>query len=210
MYYTRRDGNRDVRSQHGMSAGPRRGDLTEVTDSGADETSPTTDQLTSQVLRELHDLYAGPLLAFALRLSGDHQRAEEAVQDALLRAWQHPEAVDGSRGSARAWLYTVVRNRLTDSWRRDAARPRTSTPEILESIGVPDEVERAVEAWGVGDAMRKLTDSHREILHYSYYLGLSVEETSSLLQVPAGTVKSRTYYALRALRVLLEEMGYVQ
>ena len=166
--------------------------------------------LTAKVLRELHDTYAGPLLAFALRLSGDQQRAEEAVQDALLRAWQHPEAVDGSRGSAQAWLYTVVRNRLNDGWRRDASRPRTSSLAILESVSTHDEVERAVEAWGVGDAMRKLSDNHREILHYSYYLGLSVEETSSLLQIPTGTVKSRTYYALRALRVVLEEMGYVQ
>ena len=199
-----------MKSRHGISGGPRRGDLTVAAGGGGDEVAMSTEQLTPQVLRELHDLYAGPLLAFALRLSGDRQRAEEAVQDALLRAWQHPEAVDGSRGSARAWLYTVVRNRLTDSWRRDAARPRTSSPEILDSIGVPDEIERAVEAWGVGDAMRKLSDSHREILHYSYYLGLSVEETSSLLQVPAGTVKSRTYYALRALRAVLEEMGYVQ
>ena len=167
-------------------------------------------QLTEQVLRELHDLYAGPLLAFAIRLSGDRQRAEEAVQDALLRAWQHPEAVDGSRGSERAWLYTVVRNRLTDSWRRDAARPRTASPELLDSMGGTDEVDRAIEAWGVSDAMSKLSDHHREILHYSFYLGLSVEETSSHLQIPSGTVKSRTYYALRALRAALEEMGYVQ
>ena len=210
VYYARRDGSGDVKSQHDGSVEPRRVNLTAVADGDAAEATPSSDQLTPRLLRELHDLYAGPLLAFALRLSGDRQRAEEAVQDALLRAWQHPEAVDGSRGSARAWLYTVVRNRLTDSWRRDAARPRTASPELLDLIGGPDEAERAVEAWGVGDAMRKLTDSHREILHYSYYLGLSVEETSSLLQIPAGTVKSRTYYALRSLRALLEEMGYVQ
>ena len=174
------------------------------------EHGASSEFLATQVLCELHDTYAGPLLAFALRLSGDQQRAEEAVQDALLRAWQHPEAVDGSRGSARAWLYTVVRNRLTDGWRRDAARPRTASLEFLESASAPDEVERAVEAWGMRDAMGELTESHREILYYSYYLGLSVDETSSLLQIPTGTVKSRTYYALRALRVVLEEMGYMQ
>ena len=172
--------------------------------------APSSEELALQVLRELHDLYAGPLLAFALRLSGDRQRAEEAVQDALLRAWQHPEAVDGSRGSARSWLYTVVRNRLTDSYRHDASRPRSASPEILDFISAPDQLERAVEAWGVVDAIHRLTDEHREILHYSYYLGFSVEQTSSLLHIPPGTVKSRTYYALRALRAALEEMGYVE
>ena len=170
----------------------------------------TKSKKNDEVLRALHDLYAGELFSFALRLSGDRQRAEEAVQDALLRAWQHPESVDGSRGSARAWLFTVVRNCLNDSWRQDAARPRISSPEGLDTIGSPDEVERAVEAWGVAEAVQKLTVAHREILYYSYFLGLSVDETSVVLHVPNGTVKSRTYYALRALRATLEEMGYVR
>lgn len=149
-------------------------------------------------------------MAFALRLSGDRQRAEEAVQDALLRAWQHPGAVDGSSGSARAWLYTVVRNRVSDAWRHDAARPRLAGSADLATVGVSDHVERTVEAWGVAEAMSKLSESHRQILHCSFYLGLSVDETATALRIPAGTVKSRTYYALRAMRAALEEMGYVR
>lgn len=176
----------------------------------ANGTTDGAQELAEDVLRNLHDLYAGPLFGFALRLCGDRQRAEEAVQDALLRAWQHPEAVDGSRGSARAWLYTVVRNSLNDGWRRDAARPRSAGAEGLALIGVPDDVERAVETWAVADALHRLTDQHREILLHSFFQGLSVDETASILHIPAGTVKSRTYYALRALRTALEEMGYVQ
>lgn len=172
--------------------------------------STVTATLAEGLLVALHDEYAGALFAFALRLSGDRDRAEEAVAEALLRAWQHPEAVDGARGSARAWLFTVVRNYLTDGWRRDAARPRTAGPEPLAGIARPDEVERAVETWALADAMRLLSNEHRQVLYHSSYLGHSVEETAAALGIPAGTVKSRTYYALRALRSALEEMGYLR
>lgn len=168
------------------------------------------ERLTEHVLNALYALHAGPLFAFALRLSGDRERSEEVVQEALLRAWQHPQAVDGSRGPARAWLFTVARNSLRDSWRRDAARPRAAAPEQLEALAAPDAVERSVEAWAIADALRHLTPEHRQVLLHSFYLGHSVQETASALHVPAGTVKSRTYYALRALRVVLDEMGYAR
>ncbi len=166
--------------------------------------------LAERLLVALHDEYAGALFAFAFRLSGDRERAEEAVAEALLRAWQHPEAIDGSRGSARGWLFTVVRNYLTDRWRRDAAQVRVSGPESLDDIAGPDEVERAVETWALADAMARLSNEHRQALYYSIYLGHSVEEIAAELRIPPGTVKSRTYYALRALRSVLEEMGYLR
>ncbi|MFN2452506.1 MAG: sigma-70 family RNA polymerase sigma factor [Candidatus Dormibacteria bacterium] len=172
--------------------------------------SAPPERLAEQVLGALHALYAKPLFAYTLRLSGDRERSEEVVQETLLRAWQHPDAVDGTRGSPRAWLFTVARNTLTDAWRRDAARPRAANIERLEALAVPDQAERAVEASVMTDGLQRLTPDHRQVLLHSFYLGHSVEETASALRVPAGTVKSRTYYALRALRVVLEEMGYMQ
>ena len=171
---------------------------------------PAAPPLAERLLVALHDEYAGVLFAFAFRLSGDRQRAEDAVSEALLRAWQHPEAVDGSHGSARAWLFTVVRNRLTDGWRHDAARLVATSGDELVNVAAPDEVERAVEAWGIAEAVAQLSEPHRVVLYHAYYLGQSVDETAAALHVPPGTVKSRTYYALRALRATLEEMGYVQ
>ena len=104
----------------------------------------------------------------------------------------------------------MVRNRLTDEWRRDGARPRTSSDESLANAAGPDNLERAVEAWGVGEAVSQLSEHHRVVLYHAYYLGQSVDETAAALHIPPGTVKSRTYYALRALRATLEEMGYLQ
>lgn len=178
---------------------------------GRDRTRPEEDQ-GEDTARALSAAYARPLFHFALRLSGDRARAEEVVQDALLRAWQHPEAVDGSRGEAGAFLFTVVRNAVIDGWRRDGARPRSAGPGGLEAgtATASDEVDRAVESWGVAEAMRRLTPEHRQVLLHTFFLDHSVEQTAEALGIPAGTVKSRTYYGLRSLRVVLQEMGYVR
>src|SRR2546430_7616567 len=74
-------------------------------------------------MRALHDEHAAALWTYALRLAGgDVGRAQDAVQEALLRAWRHPEVLDPTRGSARGWLLRTVRNVLIDEWRSRAGR----------------------------------------------------------------------------------------
>ncbi|MFB9236994.1 sigma-70 family RNA polymerase sigma factor [Plantactinospora siamensis] len=161
------------------------------------------------MLRALHDEHADALLAHALRLvGGDRQRAEDLVQETLLRAWRHPEALDPGRGSVRGWLFTTARNLAIDAWRRRSARVgEVVTDNLPEPPQGPDEADRAVEAWTVAEALGRLSPTHREVLVECFYLGRSVAEAAARLGVPAGTVKSRTHYALRSLRLVLAEMG---
>ena len=140
---------------------------------------------------------------------GSRERAEEIVQDTLVKAWRHPDLLAQPREAQRAWLYTVVRHAATDAWRRDEARPRVVGAPSPE-LEAPEGLERVIETWVLRDAVDRLSEEHRRVLHHAFYLGHSVEQTASALRVAPGTVKSRTYYALRALRVILEEMGYVQ
>ncbi|WP_203861271.1 sigma-70 family RNA polymerase sigma factor [Plantactinospora mayteni] len=163
----------------------------------------------AELLRAMHDEHGDALLAHALRLtSGDRQRAEDLVQETLLRAWRHPEALDPQRGSVRAWLFTIARNLAIDAWRRRAARiGEVITDELPEPPQVVDEADRAVEAWTVAEALNRLSPSHREVLVECFYQGRSVTEAAARLGVPPGTVKSRTHYALRSLRLVLAEMG---
>jgi RNA polymerase sigma-70 factor (ECF subfamily) len=163
----------------------------------------------AQLLRALHDEHADALFSHALRLvNGDRQRAEDLVQETLLRAWRHPEALDPARGSVRAWLFTTARNLAIDAWRRRSARVgEVITDEIPEPPQVVDEADRAVEAWTVAEALARLSPPHREVLVECFYQGRSVSEAASRLGVPPGTVKSRTHYALRSLRLILAEMG---
>lgn len=162
-----------------------------------------------QLLRELFDEHASALLAYALRLTdGDRGRAEDVVQETLLRAWRHPEAMHPERGAQRPWLFAVARRLAVDAHRRRVARPPEVGDEGLAVVPDPvDEVERALESWLVADALRALSPAHREVLLHTYYYGRTVSEAAQELGVPAGTVKSRTHYALQALRLALLERG---
>jgi RNA polymerase sigma-70 factor (ECF subfamily) len=164
-----------------------------------------------ELVRALCEEHGEALYAHALRLSsGDRQRAEDIVQETLVRAWKHPDLLDPERGSARAWLFTTARNLSIDAWRRRSARaPEVITDTLPETSSV-DEADRAVEAWLIAEALDRLTPAHRQVLVECFYRGRSVADAAARLGIPPGTVKSRTYYALRALRLVLAEMGVTQ
>ena len=158
------------------------------------------------LVRALYTEHAGPLLRYALHLtSGDRQRAEDIVQETLLRAWMHPDAI--AERPARPWLFAVARNLAVDAYRARRARPHEVGEAALELVPAPDEADRALESWAVADAVKALRPDHRRVLLETYYRGKSVAEAATALGIPAGTVKSRTFYALRALKLALEERG---
>jgi len=165
-------------------------------------------KLEPDLMRALHDEYAASLWSFALRLTGgDRGRAEDVVQETLLRAWRHPEVVNNStQGSARSWLFTVARRIVIDDWRSRQARPEVPMAAPPER-GRSDDTDQVLQGWLVGDALRTLSAAHREVIVECFYRGQSVAEAAARLGVPEGTVKSRTHYALRALRLALQEMG---
>ncbi|BCL15240.1 RNA polymerase sigma factor [Micromonospora sagamiensis] len=182
-----------------MRRTPRCGDCEETAISDHD----------AHLLRALHDEHADALHAYALRLvDGDRQRAEDLVQETLLRAWRSPASLDPERGSVRAWLFTTARNLAIDAWRRRSTRVgEVVTDALPEPPPTVDEAERAVEAWTIAEALSRLSPTHREVLVECFYQGRSVAEAAARLGVPPGTVKSRTHYALRSLRLVLAEMG---
>ena len=161
------------------------------------------------LLRALFDQHAPALLSYALRLvDGDRGRAEDVVQETLLRAWRHPEAMAPDRGSPRPWLFAVARRIAVDAHRRRRARPQEVGDDVLAQVPAQDdEVDRALDAWLVADALAALSPAHREVLVQTYFAGRTVGEAAQVLGVPPGTVKSRTHYALQALRLALLERG---
>jgi RNA polymerase sigma-70 factor (ECF subfamily) len=161
-------------------------------------------------LRILYADHAGPLLGYVLKLTnGDRAQAEDVVQETFLRAWQHSEAFAPDRGSPRAWLCTVARNLVVDGVRARKSRPKEVGEEGLHlaAAAVEDDHDRILLGWEVAEAMATLSPDHRAVLRQTYFKGLSVAEAAEVLGIPAGTVKSRTYYALRALRAAFEERG---
>jgi RNA polymerase sigma-70 factor, ECF subfamily len=186
---------------------PRPGrDTSVVRQSGPSRGWPGDRVSDESLVRALYAEHAAPLLRYALRLTdGDRQRAEDIVQETLFRAWRHPEAI--ADRPARPWLFAVARNLAVDAHRARRARPQEVGEGALELVPVPDEADRVLESWAVADALSTLRPEHRRVLLETYYLGRSVAEAAAVLGIPAGTVKSRAFYALRALKLALEERG---
>ncbi|MEV7444969.1 sigma-70 family RNA polymerase sigma factor [Streptomyces sp. NPDC091204] len=161
-------------------------------------------------LARLHSEHGKALHGFLLGLTlGDRHRAEDLLQETLFRAWTHPEALESSHASMRPWLYTVARRLAIDARRARLVRPAEVGPEALTHVpaAADDRTEQAVAALDVRRALRLLSPEHRAVLVQIYYRGASVCEAAEALGVPAGTVKSRTHYALRALRAAMPGYG---
>ena len=158
-------------------------------------------------LRELYRRYAGELFGFACNALGDRELAEEVVQDVFARLWRHAGDYDRAKASVRTWLYAIARNRIVDARRRAAARPGLAQPEAEEPVEELDrELEQAVLRWQVAAALTRLSPEHREVIRLSHWGGLSLREIAELKAIPLGTAKSRAYYALQSLRLILDEM----
>lgn len=152
------------------------------------------------LIRALYEEHGRALLAYAQRLTGDRGAAEDVVQETLVRAWKNPDSLVNGKGSVRGWLLTVARNIITDRYRAKAARPT----EVAESPGRPpvekDHADAVVDSMLVMEALDRLSPDHRDVLREIYFQGRSVAEAAEALGIPPGTVKSRSHYALKALR----------
>ncbi|HEU4462410.1 MAG TPA: sigma-70 family RNA polymerase sigma factor [Solirubrobacterales bacterium] len=156
-------------------------------------------------VRAAYAAHAGELYGFAVRSLADSGLAEEAVQETFVRAWRAGDRFDPKIGSLRTWLFAILRNVVIDLGRARAVRARVAEGGVEPSV---EPLDDALLAWQVEEAMRRIGEDHRRVLVETYYRGRPYAEVAEELGVPEGTVKSRVYYGLRALRVVLEEMGY--
>jgi RNA polymerase sigma-70 factor, ECF subfamily len=160
----------------------------------------------SESMNEVWRIHGTVLMRFALKLTlGDKHRAEDIVQETLLRAWRHPEVVDGHAATIRSWLFTVTRHVAIDMWRTQSRHDDVIEEQPVDRPGPVEPIEQAMTAMHVRAALAQLTPEHRQVIVEVYYLGRSVTEIAKLLRIPEGTVKSRTYYGLRHLRRLLSD-----
>jgi RNA polymerase sigma-70 factor (ECF subfamily) len=152
------------------------------------------------------------LYRFALRSLRDPGLAEEAVQTTYLRAWRNAARFDDELGSLRTWLFAIVRNVVIDLARARNVRfglARDDTSRADTAIGVDDgEIDRLLVSWQVEEALRRLSNDHRVVLIETYYRGRPYDAVAAEMGIPVGTVKSRVYYALKALRLALDELGW--
>ena len=157
-------------------------------------------------MRALYRTYGGELYGFSLKCLGDRGQAEELVQEVFTRVWRHADSFDPERASFRTWLYGIARNAIVDVKRRQSVRPALALHEPDEQPQVDASFEHALLSWQVSAALERLTPDHRQVIRLAHFQGLTLREISEQTGIPLGTVKSRTSYALRALRLAFEEM----
>jgi RNA polymerase sigma-70 factor, ECF subfamily len=160
-------------------------------------------------VQALYAEHADFLLAFVLRLTGgDRQWAEDVCQETMLRAWRHAsQLLDGVQRSLLPWLTTVARRIVSNDRRSRRARPHEVDDELLDLVSVHDETDHSLQRMVIVQALHKIGRAHREVVVELYLRGRTIEQVADLLEIPCGTVKSRSYYAVRALRAALESEG---
>ena len=111
-------------------------------------------------MQQLHDEHAAALWGYCLRLTGhDRARAEDVVQETLLRAWRHREVLDSPPPAVRAWLFTVARNIVIDEWRTRRARRELPVADVPERPTTDDRTDQLLLSWVVAEALTRLSRS---------------------------------------------------
>lgn len=163
-------------------------------------------------LRSAYAAHGGELYRFARRALEDEHAAQDAVQETFLRAWRAGDRYDPELSSLRVWLFAIARNVVIDQSRSRAARPwlgELAAPEafLTAPSDGPDPVELLLRRWTVEEAVGRLGDDHRTAIVETYLRGRPYSEVAAELGIPVATLRSRVFYALKALRVAMDEMG---
>lgn len=160
-------------------------------------------------LRDAFLSHGGELFGFARRSLNSTERAEDAVQETFARAWRSRSRFDSSLGSLRTWLFAIERRVILDLSSQQIKRQTVPLESANEPVS-EDHVEEAMLGWQMESAIARLDPEHRLVVVEMYFNGRSGREVAELYAIPEGTVRSRAFYALRMLRLLLEEGGLDQ
>jgi RNA polymerase sigma-70 factor (ECF subfamily) len=177
-------------------------------------TVPTPGLGDDEGVRAAYRAHGGELLRFATQSLQDRGLAEEAVQETFVRAWRNRERFDPAIASLRTWLFAILRNVIIDLARARAVRPTVAEAEGPGNRGRADQrdpvdaTDSVITSWQLAEALARLSDEHRVAIVETHYRGRPYGELAAELGIPVGTLRSRVFYGLRALRVTLEEMGW--
>jgi RNA polymerase sigma-70 factor, ECF subfamily len=152
----------------------------------------------------LYQRYARSVFGLALRRLGDRERAEEAVQETFASVWRSAHTYRAERGAGGSWLYAVARNAISDRSRGRYEPPAEPADEPSPEAGPAERAEASWVAWRVHRALADLPDHERPLLELAYWGGMSQSEIAEFLDIPLGTVKTRTRSALSRLADALE------
>jgi RNA polymerase sigma-70 factor (ECF subfamily) len=149
----------------------------------------------------LYRLHGRPLYRYLLRVTlGDRREAEDLLQETVFRAWRYLQDHDLDLDRLRPWLFTVARRAAIDGARARKARPTEVILTDLTTLPAEhDDIDRMLVGVTVRRGLMAISAEHREVLVEVFYRGSTARKAAEVLGIPEGTVKSRTFYGLRAL-----------
>ena len=157
--------------------------------------------------------YGAELYRFVLRGLGDPGAAEDVVQETFLRAWRAADRFDETIASERVWLFAIAKNTMISYVRASRARPWDATvldPSHRDTESAPvaeDFTERLLRSWVVEEALLRISEEHRTAIVETHLKDRPYSEVAAENGVPVGTLRSRVFYGLKALRAAVDEMG---
>ncbi|NLT56067.1 MAG: sigma-70 family RNA polymerase sigma factor [Actinomycetales bacterium] len=157
-------------------------------------------------LAAIYDRYARAVWSVAMNVLGNPALAEDATQETFLRAWRAAGTVDPGRDIG-PWLFTIGRRTALDLFRSEYRPTRGSHETEQDGVVVPPGLEQAWEEWQVRQAIAELTDEERAVVRMVHYHRMTHSEIAEVLQVPLGTVKSRSHRAHHRLVRLLGHLA---
>lgn len=153
-------------------------------------------------IKAVYERFSGPVFAVAMNVLRDHALAADATQQTFIKAWQASASYDADR-SIEPWLFAIARRTAIDIYRKQS---RSLVSEDVDSSTRPPSLDTIWEVFEVRSALDQLPDEEREILRLSHFAGLTHSEISKHLDIPIGTVKSRSHRAHKRLIELLSHL----
>jgi len=164
-----------------------------------------------EAFARLYDGYGAAAYALAARIVRDRDLAADVVQDAFLTIWNQASRFDAARGEPSTWILSITHHKAVDVVRRESRRPVAAIDETYDAVdraaGVDEQAEQGVAREQVRAALSRLADPHRELIELAYFAGYTQSEIAEQLAVPIGTIKSRTFRAMSALREHMVALG---
>lgn len=156
----------------------------------------------------LYDNYSDALYAVIYKVVNDKEIADDLLQEVFVKIWNNVASYDASKGKLYTWMLNVARNRAIDHLRSKAHNKSKQTNSIEDNVYAVDQNNQTqfnTDTIGVRDFVSQLKDKHREVIELIYFKGYTQEEAAEALEIPLGTVKTRSRAAIKKLREILED-----
>lgn len=157
-----------------------------------------------KAFEKIYDAFSSALFGVCLKIVNDQEQAEDVLQDAFIKIWKNIHSFEPSKGTFFTWMLNIARNSAIDKLRQMKKRGSGTNQNELNDVSnlVANSEQFNTNTIGLNELLLKLPQEHQEIIEYLYYKGYTQQEVSDELELPLGTVKTRSRYALRALKDL--------